>query len=310
MRLRWLAAVCLTALLIAPSTRVQAALPLAIGSSAGAESTPIFVAAEEGIFAKHGLDVKIALIPLMPNLPAAVLSNSVQIGFMTTTTFLQAVGGGIDFVAVSGGSVTSHQTTNIAFMAATSSGIHAPQDLVGHKVGVPGLGAFMHVTFRYWLAEKGVDWRKVDFIETTFSSMRDQLKGGTVDAVGAMDPYAKSIADSKTGYVVSQFLKEVPEGKPVALFVSQRDWATKNAETLKAFRAAYAEAVDFVHTNQDKARLDFGKYVKLPPAALLATDTGHYQPTLTPDQLQWWIDVMHDQDMLSDKLDPTKLIAQ
>jgi len=153
MHLRWLAAICLTASLIAPSMRAQAALPLAIGSSAGAESTPIFVAAEEGIFAKHGLDTNITLIPLMPNLPAAVLSNSVQIGFMTATTFLQAVGGGIDFVAVSGGSVTSHQTTNIAFMASSQSGIHTPQDLVGHKIGVPGLGAFMHVTFRYWLAE-------------------------------------------------------------------------------------------------------------------------------------------------------------
>ena len=292
------------------AARAQAALPLAIGSSAGAESTPIFVASEEGIFAKHGLDAKVTLIPLMPNLPAAVLSNSVQIGFMTASTFIQAVGGGIDFVAVSGGSVTNHASTNIAAMAGEQSGIKSPQDFIGRKVGVPGLGAFLHVTMRYWLTEKGVDWRKVNFVETTFSSMRDQLKGGTVDAVGAMDPYAKSIADSGVGYTISQFLKEIPEGKPVALFVSMRPWALANTPTLAAFRAAYAEAVQFVADHQDQARLDFGKFVKLPPAALLATDTGHYQPHLTTDQLQWWIDVMAAQDMLSDKPDPAKLIVQ
>ena len=284
-------------------------IKLAIGSSAGAESTPIFVAADEGLFKQHGLDATITLVPLMPNLPAALISNSVQIAFMTATTFLQAVAGGLDFVAVSGGSVTSHQSTNIAFIAATQSGIHTPADLVGRRVGVPGLGAFMDITFRYWLSEKNVDWRKINFVETTFSSMRDQLKGGAVDAVGGMDPYAKSIVDAGTGYVVAQFLQEVPEGKPVALFASQRNWALANHEAIARFRAAYTDAVAFVQTNHDKALMDFGHYVKLPPAALLATDTGHYQPQLSVEQLQWWIDVMTAQDKFAEKPDASHLIA-
>ncbi len=284
-------------------------IKLAIGSSAGAESTPIFVGQDEGFFKAHGLDSTVTLIPLMPNLPAAVMSNSVQIGFMTATTFLQAVAGGLDFVAVSGGSITSHQSTNIAFLASTQSGIKTPQDLIGRRVGVPGLGAFMDITFRYWLTQQGVDWHKINFVETTFFSMKDQLKSGAVDAVGGMDPYAKSIVETNTGYIVSQFLKDVPEGKPVALFVSQRDWAAANPEAIKRFRAAYADAVAFVQSNQDKARLDFGHYMKLPPEVLLATDTGHYQPILTPEQLQWWIDVMAAQDKFTDKPDATHLIA-
>ncbi len=291
------------------SLPAQAATPIAIGSSAGAESTPLFVAAEEGIFARYGLDAKITLIPLMPNLPAAVLSNSVQIGFMTATTFLQAVGGGLDLMAVAGGSVTSHHTTNIAFMAGEQSGIHGAKDLIGRKVGVPGLGAFMHVTFCYWLGEQGVDFRQIHFIETTFVSMRDQLKGGTVDAVGTMDPYAKTIRDSDTGYIVSQFLKDIPEGKPVALFVATRAWALAHPDLINPFRESMADAVAFTAEHQDQARLDFGKYVKLPPAALLATDTGVHQPHLTTDQLDWWIKVMTDQGLLTDKLDAANLIA-
>jgi NitT/TauT family transport system substrate-binding protein len=283
---------------------------LDIGSSAGTDSTVVFVAAEEGIFARHGLDAKVTLIPLMPNLPAAVLSNSVQIGFMTGTTFLQAAGGGLDLVAVEGGSVTSHQTTNIAFMAATGSGVHSAKDLVGRTVGIPGLGAFMHVTFCYWLGEQGVDFRKVKFQETTFSSMRDMLRAGTVQAVGVMDPYAKSISESDTGYVVSQFLSEVPEGKPVALFVAVRDWAVAHPELLKPFRDSIADSVQFMKDHPDKARADFGKFVKLPPAALAASEAGVYQPEITQDQLKWWIDVMDKQDLLHEKLDPARLIVQ
>ena len=299
----------LVALSLALFTTAQAATPLAIGSSAGAESTPLFVATEEGIFARHGLDVKVTLIPLMPNLPAAVLSNSVQIGFMTATTFLQAVGGGVDLMAVSGGSIISHKSTNIALMAGEQSGIHSAKDLIGRKVGVPGLGAFMHVTLCYWLGQQGVDFRKVDFVETTFVSMRDMLKAGTVDAVGAMDPYAKTIRDSNTGYTVSQFLQDVPEGKPTALFVSTRAWALAHPEIIKPFRDSMAQAVAFTTDHQDQARLDFGKYVKLPQAALLATDTGVHQPHLTTDQLNWWIGVMRDEGLLTEKLDAANLIA-
>jgi NitT/TauT family transport system substrate-binding protein len=296
-------------LLFAFIATAHAATPLAIGSSAGAESTPLFVAAEEHIFARHGLDAKITLIPLMPNLPATVLSNSVQIGFMTATTFLQAAGGGIDLVAVSGGSVISHKSTNIALMAGENSGIHTAKDLIGRKVGVPGLGAFMHVTLCYWLGEQGVDFRKVQFIETTFASMRDQLKGGTIAAVGAMDPYAKTIRESDTGYVVAQFLQDVPEGKPTTVFASTRTWALAHPDIIKPFRDSIAEAVTFTTDHQDQARLDFGKYVKLPQAALLATDTGAHQPHLTTDQLDWWIGVMRDQGLLTEPLDAANLIA-
>lgn len=308
MRLVLAAALAAAIGLAAPAA--QAGIPLDIGSSAGTDSTATFVAAAEGLFAKHGLDAKITLIPLMPNLPGAVLSNSVQIGFMTGTTFLQAASGGIDLVAVEGGSVTSHATTNVAFMAGAQSGIHSAQDLVGRKMGVPGLGAFMHVTFCYWLGEKGVDFRKVDFLETTFGSMRDMLKSGAVDAVGTMDPYARSIAESGTGDVVSHFLAEVPEGKPVALFVAQREWAMAHPEVLAPFRAAFEDAVAFVKANPDKAREDFGKFVKMPPAALAALELGVYQPRVTEDQLAWWIDVMGKQDLLREKLDAAKLIVK
>lgn len=308
--MRGLLAAVLAAPLVLGGACAHAGIPLDIGSSAGTDSTATFVAAEEGFFARHGLDAKITLIPLMPNLPAAVLSNSVQIGFMTGTTFLQAASGGLDLVAVEGGSVTSHATTNIAFMAGAQSGIHSAQDLVGRKMGVPGLGAFMHVTFCYWLGEKGVDFHQVQFLETTFSSMKDMLKSGAVDAVGTMDPYAKSISESGTGNLISTFLAEVPEGKPVALFVAQRSWAEGHPDVLTAFRAAFEDAVVFVKANPDQARADFGKYVKMPPAALAALELGVYQPRITEDQLSWWLDVMSRQDLLREKLDAAKLIAK
>ncbi len=64
-----------------------------------------------------------------------------------------------------------------------------PQDLVGKKVGVPGLNAFLHVMFREWIKANGVDPKQVQFVETPFPQMNEIMKAGNVDAVVAAEPF-------------------------------------------------------------------------------------------------------------------------
>jgi NitT/TauT family transport system substrate-binding protein len=96
--------------------------------------------------------------------------------------FLQAVDGGLDHVVVAGGGVTSKSITGFGLVARAGSGIKTAQDCVGKKIGVPGLGAFLHVTFRAWLKSQGVDYKKVNFVEASFPQHGDLLRGGSVDA--------------------------------------------------------------------------------------------------------------------------------
>jgi NitT/TauT family transport system substrate-binding protein len=279
-----------------------------IGTTSGAESSPLFLAASEGIFARHGLDVRPVIIPLMPNLPAAILSGSIQIGSMVSTTYLQAASNGLDLVVISGGSVTSPTAQNVALLAGSQSGIKSPQDLVGRKVGMPGLGAFQHVTLRWWLTQKGVDWHRINFVETTFPTMRDLLKSGQVDAVAAIDPFARGIVESGAGNVVAYFLKDVPGGKPSVLYAATRDWAVAHPEQRAAFRAAITEAIAIIRTDPDRARRALGTYVKLPAPVLAATDLGAYDPNITAQGLSWWVIVMRDQGLVGDAIDPATLI--
>ena len=63
-------------------------------------------------------------------------------------------------------------------------------------VFVPGLGAFLHVTFRAYLKDNGVDYRKVTFVEAAFPQHTDLLRGGSVDAVVSADPFMSRITES------------------------------------------------------------------------------------------------------------------
>jgi len=235
----------------------------------------------------------------MPTLPAAIMSDSVQIGCITTTTFVQAVAGGLDLVAVAGGSIISHQLDNTSLVVGADSGIHAPQDLVGKKIGVPGLGAYFHVIVTYWLEQKGVDPKKVQFVEVPFPLMRDNLVSKTVDGVGAVDPMRKLIVDSKIGYVVGALIPDLPEGKSILVYAATRAWAEKHRKEVAAFHAAIADADQFIAANPQKAIDDFGKYVKMPPPALAATKIGIQRAELAEDQISWWVPVMKKQGWLT-----------
>src|SRR6266852_6403611 len=107
-----------------------------IGCTATSDCASAMVAIDEGIFKKHGLDAEMVLIGINSNIPAAILSNSIQIGGPTSTVFLQAADGGLDLVAVAGASIMSPVTNNnISAFVRNGITINSPKDFIGKKVG-------------------------------------------------------------------------------------------------------------------------------------------------------------------------------
>ena len=292
--------------------RAQAPTKIVFGYTAVTDFASVFVAAEEGYFKKRGLDVELKFIPINSTIPAAIQSDSLQIGGPTPSVFLQAVDGGLDHVVVAGGGVTSKSITGFGLVARAGSGIKTAQDTVGKKIGVPGLGAFLHVTFRAWLKSQGVDYRKVNFVEAAFPQHGDLLRGGSVDAVVSADPFMSRITDSGVGYVASYYSTFLPDGQPTIIHTARRDWVEKNAAAAKAFREALQEAAAFMANpkNNDKVRAAIGKYIKLPPDVIAKVQISPPGPVVTEKQLAYWVGLMKDQDMLKTTPDVTRLIVR
>lgn len=117
---------------------------LLIGCTATTDCSSAMIGVNEGIFKRLDVDAERGLIAISSNAPAALLSNSIQIGGPTAPLFLQAVDGGLDLVAVSGASVmyeSTARTTDAAF-ARTGVTIDLSKDFVGKKVAAPGLAHF------------------------------------------------------------------------------------------------------------------------------------------------------------------------
>ena len=73
---------------------------VAIGYPTSSDFLPALVAKEKGFFEKQGIDAVMTRVPLINNIPAAMMSGDLQIGAATPPTFLQAVDGGLDLLLI------------------------------------------------------------------------------------------------------------------------------------------------------------------------------------------------------------------
>lgn len=284
---------------------------LQIGCTATTDCASAMIAVDEGIFKKHGLEAEMILIGINSNIPAAILSGSIQIGGPTSTVFLQAADGGLDLVAVAGASIMdSTSNANITAFVRNGITIREPKDFVGKKVGAPGLGAFLHVLFVKWLVEKGIDPKSVNFVEVTFPTMPDIIKSGGVDAVLTAEPFVTRMLNANLGTVGVRYAEELNRTEPIILYAASREWAEKNPDTVKKFRDSIAEAAVIVNNDREKASASIAKFTKQGLELVKASPPNKADPALKAEQLAWWIDIMASQKMLQSKLDLNKLILK
>ena len=288
----------------------SAGTPLEIGCTATTDCASAALGIEDGIFAKHGIDAKLTLVGLNSNIPAALMSGSLQIGGPTPSVFLQAVDGGLDLVGVAGASSTSPETADTAAtVVRAGETVKEAKDFTGKKVGVPGIGAFLDVLFRRWLIQHGVDPKGVSFVEVTFPTMNDVLRSGAVDAVVTAEPVLSRIVKAGTGTVAANFLADLPAKEPQILYAATRSWAEANPKLVADFRAAVAEAAADVNANPDKARAALSHFTKLPMDLMKTMKVSVSDPVLTTPSLEWWVETMKKQDMLQGSPDVKALIV-
>jgi NitT/TauT family transport system substrate-binding protein len=270
-----------------------------------------FVAAESGFFKKRNLEVEFQLIPLNSTMPAALQSGSIDLAGTTLPVFLQAVDSGLDLIAIAGSGSTLPQDQNFAIVVKNDITISKPEDYVGKRIGVPGLGAFLHVLFQNWLLEKGVDIKKVNFVEVSFPQMADVLRAGNVDGVITGEPFMSRIVQGNIGKVATYFNEVLKGEMPIIVYSSTRKWYEANKAAAKSFREAIAEGVVNVRKDETFLRESIGKYIKLPPEVLKTMPiNGQWRAEIPQENMARWIEIMEKQKMLRTKLDLKKLVAE
>jgi NitT/TauT family transport system substrate-binding protein len=277
---------------------------ITVGYGIGAEVLPVFVAKDQGYLDKHGLDVTLIAIAGPSNVPAALLSNSIQIGFNSPPSLLAAVDNGLDLIILAGNTRVVRGNETNTLVARTGSGIHSAADLIGKKVGVPGFGTGNDTMFRRWLTERKVSPDQLTIVEVPVAQMGDVMRAGTVDAVVVMEPVRSRIIASGVGENAANFYTDVNPNSISTFWASTGAWVKAHPDAVKAYRAALAEAIDYIKKNPEGARDIENKYLHFSSSRFPT-----YSLAIAPSDLQFYIDMAKQMKTVTNPIDPAKLIA-
>ncbi|MBI2231693.1 MAG: ABC transporter substrate-binding protein, partial [Deltaproteobacteria bacterium] len=102
-------------------------------ASVSSSALSLWIAQEQGIFAKHGIEAQVILIRGGPTLVASMVAGDIQLAFTSGVSVLGAAAQGIDVKMLS--SISSRVSWKL--MAAPQ--IKRPQDLRGKRLGVQSI---------------------------------------------------------------------------------------------------------------------------------------------------------------------------
>ena len=230
------------------------------------ESATAFIAKDEGFFAKHGLDVDLIAVAQNSNAPAALESGSVQIGMIQVANLLQLADGGLDFVALAGGAGNKKDVNKIR-----SGGAQRPRR-EGREGAYRQEGgrAWDRRQHRYLLPQLATQQRcrscesldrRDDVPRHGRQSQSRQSRCG--DAARAVH-HPHHVAKDRLRAVQSRQSVAPAKDQRVALRVDARSGRPRTHRRSRRFRAAIAEADDFIRANPDKTRAAINKYTQVP----------------------------------------------
>ena len=271
---------------------------------------PLYVAKDKGMFDKQELSVE--LVPLQggPRIIEALTSKSVDFGYSNVVSVIVARSKGVPIVGVTGGPVETPSRQAHALMVAESSAIKTPKDLAGKTVAINSLRGLEQVVLRQYLEKNGVNPDSVKVVEAPVPQMEGVLKNGSVDAIQPAEPFVTLALSHKTARVLGHPHTEVRQRNIIANYNVREDWLGQNAETVRKFAAALAEASDFIAKNDAEARQILLKYTQIPQEVVGQVVLPESMNRFDEADLQFWVDELASQGIIEKSFPASEVLKQ
>src|SRR5262245_1626816 len=125
-------------------SNLSAQTKITIGYAAvSPRTTPLYIAQEQGIFAKYGLDAKVVLFRGAPTLVASLVSGEMEVGYTGGTSVVGAAGQG-NYLRI-----LSSISSTLTHTMMANRGIKPVEELSGKRFGIQNTGrsACIHSLF-------------------------------------------------------------------------------------------------------------------------------------------------------------------
>ncbi|MGI5518481.1 ABC transporter substrate-binding protein [Streptomyces sp. CA-106131] len=275
------------------------------------DTAPLYLAREQGLFEKAGLDVDIQIAPSTGARIPALIANTAQVGLIGTADVLQAASAGIPLRVIGETTITTNDPaadTGKVYVSA-KSGITDPAQLNGKTVAVGGLGGGGELSLRAALDQSGADSSKVKFIEVPFDSMVSALQSGRVNAISSVAPFTDAAEAAGSKYLLSPGAISVP-GAAQQIAVTTAKYSSDHTEVVKKFVDALNKATIYATAHPDAVRKILGTYTKTPADVAARMQLPAFDPAFSKDRLGKWAQLMEKYKFVKNDINVSKLVGE
>jgi len=245
-------------------------------SSITANNSPVWIAKDKGIFAKHKLDVQMVLIESGTTSIQALVAGETQIAQLSGGVILSSGLAGSDVVCISG------LENRSAFSLIAQKEIRTAEQLKGKRLAISRFGSASDLAARLILQKLGLNADKdVTLLQVGGTSTRLAAitKGAVESTVITPEFY---ILAKKAGMTTLADPLSAKIDFPQNTIGTSRTFLKTQPEIVSTYLKSIIEAIHFFKTNRDDSIRILSKYLKIDDKDALAEIYDLYKNILQP----------------------------
>jgi len=218
-------------------------------AAVNARVLPLWVAREQGFFAKYGVPAETIFIRQAPTLVAALTSGDIQVGYTGGTAVLGSAASGSDL------KILAAFTNRVTYDVVARKGIKSPEDLRGKIFGVQSIGGTVWMGAILALEHFGLDpvRDKISLIAAGDQSVLAQaLVTGTIDVTVLDGVMSRTLREN--GYPVLAELSKANIPISSVGIVAKGSYIQNNPQTIENLLKALLESEAFIFGPPNKAK--------------------------------------------------------
>lgn len=276
---------------------------------------PLYVALENGYFLDEGLDIELILTSGADKVSAAVLSNTVDIGFAGPESAIYVYKNGEKDFLVTFAGLTKRDGQFIVSREPLDS--FSIENMYGKEVLGGRVGGMPLLNFLNGIKNSNGDITQINVnTSVDFASLSGTFIAGVGDFVNLFEPNATKLEQEGLGYVVGS-IGELSGEMPYTAFYTRSSFIKEHKDTIVAFNNAINKGLEYVnnHSNEEVAKVIIEQF---PNSSIseIATIVGRYRDadswlsntTISEDSYKNLENIMIDNNLLDSYVPFEKLV--
>jgi NitT/TauT family transport system substrate-binding protein len=274
----------------AAAASAQTTRTLRVGILPVENAAEVYYARDLGYFAKAGLDVTIQALANTPDIVAAVVGGSLDIGYTTIDSLASIHVHEIPVVVIAPATDYIDPTTvkTAGILVKPDSPIQSAKDLAGKTIAVPALHSLGTTAASAWIDQNGGNSSTVKYVEVPFPAEPAALDLGRVDAIFEVEPFFGAAAQHDR--VLMQGYNAIAKHFTLTLWVTTPTWVKANPDLVSRFVTVIHQTAVWANAHHDESGAILAKYTQIPAAAIATMVRVHYAEALTASLMQPGID--------------------